>query len=107
MCVFDESWFVCSGDADYLPPQDPTLKWPAGDAEIDPSDIPENVDSGCVAAVSQAQFDRDWPDINPRAITVAYQGKLIFEQYATQHNVSKHTKVLGWSAKGKAKKAKK
>lgn len=86
------------GDAGYMEPQDPTVKWPEGDAEISPSDIPSNVDIECIQAVSQSQFDKDWPDINPRAITVAYKGKLIFEQYATQHNVTRHTKVLGWSA---------
>jgi CubicO group peptidase (beta-lactamase class C family) len=70
------------GVATALPPPDPNVLWPEGDAAL--SDLPANVDGAKLAAA----FDKAFAEPDPekprktREIVVVYQGRIVAERYA-------------------------
>ena len=73
------------------PPLDINTPWPEGEGFF-PENAPAGVDLECLAAASQRQFDETFT-YNTRAITVSFQGYLVFEQYASEFNITADTRM--------------
>lgn len=70
------------GVATTLPPPDPNVLWPEGDAAL--SDLPANVDGAKLAAAFAKAFAEPDPEKprKTREVVVVYKGRIIAERYA-------------------------
>ena len=81
------------GDQAPLPALNASVPWPLGDAI---SARPPQVDWAAVEATVDADYA--CATCNTRAITIAYNGQLVYERYRTETGISAATRLIGWSA---------
>eukprot|EP00004_Rigifila_ramosa_P005971 TRINITY_DN1664_c0_g1_i1.p1 TRINITY_DN1664_c0_g1~~TRINITY_DN1664_c0_g1_i1.p1 ORF type:complete len:501 (+),score=106.97 TRINITY_DN1664_c0_g1_i1:192-1505(+) len=80
-----------TGNQAPLPPLNASAPWPLGEGAV--AEIPAGVDAACIRAVMDEEFGNQlW---NVRAMTIVYDGQLIYERYAP--GITPQMPLLGWS----------